>query len=594
MSDLDLMLEDSYQSMRDFCCGVSQFDAGEFKSIRLWAICSEPLQGVCRYCGTITDTEDNDDYINLCKRCDDQLWYQASFTNYFNIELLEQSVAEGTETPFAICSDCGELLYDSEPVYYGRHRESAVFTNNIGVLCLDCAEKYDKCNYCLDYFPKEEVEYVCVNGKHRPYCFDCREEHIHECDDCGEINDEDEMSEIDGDWVCDSCKDDDYFFCEICNEWHKNSERNSVRRNDIDGTIEVCDDCFSDSSYIEGCNRCGEAFYTYFQGLENVETECGTEGWCQDCIDYDAYRNENNETYCQTGYCPPPNNIWGYHDYPDDWVFCQTDKDKGASTGKTLYMGVELEIDEGGEDWDNAISITNYMGFPCDESTDLKVSHDGSLDNGFEIITMPCSLNYHKTQINWKDGMQRALELDYKSHDAGTCGLHVHVNRSYFETPRDKHIAEKKLSLVVQNNKEWLKTFSRRKNFEYCEFKGGNEPFVVSDFADSEHRINAPERLQTLVDAYNGHYSAVNFANDDTIEFRFFRGTLIPQTFYASLELVQMICDCVKRFSYIQLCYLDFKFFYNMAIKRGYQNFIAYAKERGLTMLPNNRQQNVA
>lgn len=39
-----------------------------------------------------------------------------------------------------------------------------------------------------------------------------------------------------------------------------------------------------------------------------------------------------------------------------------------------------------------------------------------------------------------------------------------------------------------------------------------------------------------------GRYVAVNLENDDTIEFRLFRGTLRYKTFIATLQLVDEIC----------------------------------------------------
>lgn len=41
----------------------------------------------------------------------------------------------------------------------------------------------------------------------------------------------------------------------------------------------------------------------------------------------------------------------------------------------------------------------------------------------------------------------------------------------------------------------------------------------------------------------NGRYAAVNLMNYSTIEFRLFRGTLKYNTFIATLELVDAICD---------------------------------------------------
>ena len=45
---------------------------------------------------------------------------------------------------------------------------------------------------------------------------------------------------------------------------------------------------------------------------------------------------------------------------------------------------------------------------------------------------------------------------------------------------------------------------------------------------------------------YIDRYYAVNLSNDDTIEFRLFRGTLNPDSFLATLELVNTIV-CYSR-----------------------------------------------
>ena len=56
--------------------------------------------------------------------------------------------------------------------------------------------------------------------------------------------------------------------------------------------------------------------------------------------------------------------------------------------------------------------------------------HDGSLDDGFEIVSHPATLEYHTNTIPWKKILDEALEMGYYSHNSGTCGLHVHINRA--------------------------------------------------------------------------------------------------------------------------------------------------------------------
>lgn len=42
---------------------------------------------------------------------------------------------------------------------------------------------------------------------------------------------------------------------------------------------------------------------------------------------------------------------------------------------------------------------------------------------------------------------------------------------------------------------------------------------------------------------HGGRYTCVNLQNRNTVEFRMFRGTLKPNTIFATLELLDRICD---------------------------------------------------
>lgn len=94
-----------------------------------------------------------------------------------------------------------------------------------------------------------------------------------------------------------------------------------------------------------------------------------------------------------------------------------------------LFMGIELEIDKGGEDSRNAETLLDCANGSCEH---IYCKHDGSIDDGFEIVSHPMTLDYHTDIMNWKEVFDTALLLDYRSHQTSTCGLHIHVNRSAF------------------------------------------------------------------------------------------------------------------------------------------------------------------
>lgn len=42
---------------------------------------------------------------------------------------------------------------------------------------------------------------------------------------------------------------------------------------------------------------------------------------------------------------------------------------------------------------------------------------------------------------------------------------------------------------------------------------------------------------------HGGRYTCINLQNEETVEFRMFRGTLKPNTIFATLQLIDRVCD---------------------------------------------------
>ena len=121
---------------------------------------------------------------------------------------------------------------------------------------------------------------------------------------------------------------------------------------------------------------------------------------------------------------------------------------------------MELEIDEAGEDSDNArrlLAIAN-QGQP-----QLYCKHNGSLDDGFELVTHPMSLSYHRTEMPWEALLREAVRMGYLSHQSGTCGLHIHVSREAFgDTYANQEAAIARVLYFFEKHWEELLKFSRR------------------------------------------------------------------------------------------------------------------------------------
>lgn len=397
----------------------------------------------------------------------------------------------------------------------------------------------------------------------------CKEEGLKmkPCSHCGKMGHPDLMTDIgNGKYICSRCRDSHYIRCAHCGRWflHDGHTRygstwlvcvNGERRRQF-----LCNECTDNedfSPHTHGhyvmCRHCGDLI------LEGEEHFIGDDEdiWCERC-----FTALNGDIIHQYHYRRDPG-------YGMQFMGIET---------RTKYplMGVELEVERGGESNERATKVRTAIGKQY-----VVACHDGSLYNGFELISCPANLKHHLGTLKWKDGMKVASELGYRSHDGGHCGLHVHIDRQFFEN-QDKNDVEAKFFISFRNNLEWLKIFSRRFNYSYC---------VVNGYEDADDgsrdtlgaipyppdKVWVASKKQT-----EGRHSALNFEPQNTIEIRIFRGTLNYKTFVASLQLVHMWANFVKQTSYENITRLRLQNFVNAAENQGYKEFIEYLKDRNI------------
>ena len=209
----------------------------------------------------------------------------------------------------------------------------------------------------------------------------------------------------------------------------------------------------------------------------------------------------------------------------------------GGNPETALMYVVELEVDRFPEDVypDNyAAWVHGNMGerFYC--------KHDGSLDDGVEVVSHPATLAYHMRKMGWADVLGGASDVGAQSHDCETCGLHVHVGRAALGNTDDaRELCIAKLLILTERfyDNELL-NFSRRGRFEMQRWAKKTTAGVVA--GDKRDTVLGKAKN---ANANHDRYTALNLTNYATIEFRIFRGTLNPQTFAATLQLV----DCMVR-----------------------------------------------
>lgn len=168
------------------------------------------------------------------------------------------------------------------------------------------------------------------------------------------------------------------------------------------------------------------------------------------------------------------------------------------------YLGVELEIDEGGESGSNANQI---MAVANEEEEYIYIKRDGSLDEGLEIVTHPMTLEYHRNRMPWKEIIRKALELDYTSHQAGTCGLHVHVNRdSLGDTYQEQEDTIARVLFLVETFWHELLKVSRRTQQQ------------MDRWASRYGRKDDPKDVLHTAKRSGDRYTCVNLTPSETIE----------------------------------------------------------------------------
>lgn len=210
----------------------------------------------------------------------------------------------------------------------------------------------------------------------------------------------------------------------------------------------------------------------------------------------------------------------------------------GESEDTTLLLGAEIEV--GGN---NNISSDNdknstvkkciqiMNGSDSDEENLIYSTHDSTVQ--IEFDTMPCSLEFHKNKMNYREMFEYLDKEGYKGHDCETAGLHIHANRSYLGKSRiSQELVISKILYILEKFNDEICVIARRDN-DYSEFAGEkqNEDSIVELYGKYKNK---------------GKRAALNLQHKDTIEFRMFKSTLKYETFILTLEFVKNIIDYAK------------------------------------------------
>lgn len=308
--------------------------------------------------------------------------------------------------------------------------------------------------------------------------------------------------------------------------------------------------------------------------------------WCEECECYVSSDDYDYDYDC-CRYCAEERRDSIIEDYSESHghepILFGDYKDEDSFVGLGFELEVDCDSDTERKNGEVAEGLCSACGLDDDE---MRYAHDGSLNHGFECISQPHTIKaFWDKADSWKQMLGYLARNGYKSHDAGTCGLHVHVSRGMFgRTETEQERAITKVYAFFDDNWDDLVKVSRRTDFNYCD-KNSKETFSE----ETNENVGAFKKWRGHVKRNGGHYVALNNRNSATFEYRLGRGTLNAWSFFSWVDLVITITKNARRIS-IDKVETNDKISWLGGIKESTAKYIykrgAFRKEM-LTLYPN-------
>lgn len=236
-----------------------------------------------------------------------------------------------------------------------------------------------------------------------------------------------------------------------------------------------------------------------------------------------------------------------------------------------IFLGVELEVERRSDAPRNIERMT--IGDLGKEYAILK--SDGSVPNGYEIVTAPCTLGYHLTR--WEKFFNNSAKY-LSSYVSGNCGMHVHISRkaftplhlgkmiafynnhenrsfithiagrssSYAKFTEDKafHIKSKIVSQIEAVKKLIAKEETEKTGKLNLE-QAKNEVMILKSKLNTTGSSDCTSLIHNLTSG-GERYSAVNLTKTATVEIRIFKGNVSKVGMLKNLEFVHAIVAFTK------------------------------------------------
>lgn len=286
--------------------------------------------------------------------------------------------------------------------------------------------------------------------------------------------------------------------------------------------------------YFTGCDSC----YNEWLGENDAVlcTECGTAVHSDDS----HWEEETESIFCDScnnerRFCDScDQHYWrqdrNYHIHAEDYLRDAHDNPYFVFHGEGKYhLGFELET-EFDEDESDALEPARFFTSRVAEEVAFLKS-DGSLTNGFEIVSNPMTLDWARKEFPF--GIVDSLRQNHgaMAWDSQNCGFHVHISRTAFDN--DPHLF--RFCKFFTHNVSFLTAFAGRHSTSYAAYDSNGN--FESSASHLKHKVKGRE---------SSRYQAVNTTNEDTVEVRIFRGTLRKERILANMSLVQALVEFTR------------------------------------------------
>ena len=321
---------------------------------------------------------------------------------------------------------------------------------------------------------------------------------------------------------------------------------------DIAGFDFICDYCRDAFSYCYECQH-----FDYDDNM--IFSDAHGEMYCEDCY-WEYGRDRDDFSIHPYSYKPDP-------------IFHASDTDRQAEEPfirdfmapqkpvirDRIFLGVELETNETRE-------IPNLAEFVNQDQEDhVYLKKDISVD-GPEIVTHPMTLDYHKNEFEWEALIEEA-ECDGLYPDGA--GLHVHASRASFGIDRLAQAqTETNILALLELHWDQMVTLARRESSDWARKN------CVDPIYRNEPLSETIDKLEYGKSA--GRYTAINFENEHTIEFRMFAATFETGIIFATLEAVTLLCELGREMTLADILATTFNDLLIEAQIRGYDNLVNY------------------